>query len=68
MTKSDFNARAVEHSKLEDPGRDTWLKQNISGFYNVKVPGYDGHKPACNKNDRGTVRPKCLDTTGETFC
>jgi len=35
--------------------------------YSVKVPGYSGHKPMNSINEKGTIRPNCLDINGEKF-
>lgn len=47
--------------------RATIIKQNIVENQNVRVPGYAGHKPMSVINDRGSLRPSCLETAGETF-
>jgi hypothetical protein len=47
--------------------RETIIKQNIVENYNLRLPGYGGHKPMSALNDRGTLRPECLTTTGERF-
>jgi hypothetical protein len=43
------------------------VKQNIVENYQVKLPGYQGHKPMSTVNDRGVPRPHCLNTNGESF-
>ena len=63
----DINENAVSQSKGQD-ARNTIVKQNIVENYNVRVPGYSGHKPMSVINDRGSHRDKCLSTKGETFC
>ena len=47
--------------------RNTIIKQNIVENYNIKVPGFAGHKPMSVMNDRGTARVACLSTAGESF-
>ena len=47
--------------------RETIIKQNIVENYNLRLPGYGGHKPMSALNDRGRLRPQCLTTTGERF-
>uniref|UniRef100_A0A7S3CP03 Uncharacterized protein n=1 Tax=Strombidium rassoulzadegani TaxID=1082188 RepID=A0A7S3CP03_9SPIT len=42
-------------------------KQNISENYNIRVPGYQGHKPMSVVNDRGNPRQECLSMKGESF-
>ena len=68
IPKSDFNKHALAQSALEDcKCRNTIIKQNIVENYQVKLPGYQGHKPMSTINDRGVPRPHCLKTEGETF-
>ncbi len=68
IPRSDFNGTALGQSKLEGgKTRDTILKQNIVENYQVKLPGYSGHKPMSTVNDRGAARPACLNTQGESF-
>jgi hypothetical protein len=67
IPRSDFNEKALEQSRLQDKNRATILKQNIVENYCVKLPGYQGHKPMSTINDRGTARPSCLNTEGESF-
>lgn len=62
----DINETCQEQSKGEKP-RNTIIKQNIVENYCVKLPGYQGHKPMSVINDRGTNRPGCLSTAGESF-
>jgi len=50
-----------------EQSRETIIKQNIVENYQVRVPGYGGHKPMSVVNDRGTLRPSCLATTGESY-
>ena len=66
IPKTDFNADAVNQSKLQGT-RDTIVKQNICENYQVKLPGYSGHKPMGAMNERGQARPNCLNTAGEGF-
>ena len=47
--------------------RETIVKQNMIENYCVKVPGYQGHKPMNAINEKGNIRPNCLDTKSETF-
>ncbi len=63
----DINEQAVSQSKGSE-ARQTIIKQNIVENYNVKVPGYSGHKPMSVVNDRGQARGQCLSTEGEKFC
>lgn len=67
IPKSDFNAKAAEQAKLADKSRATIVKQNIVENYQVKLPGYSGHKPMSTVNDRGACRPNCLNMEGEAF-
>jgi hypothetical protein len=62
----DFNDKCLDQSRL-DKNRETIIKQNIVENQSVRVPGYQGHKPMSVINDRGTLRPACLGTGGETF-
>jgi len=62
----DINKNAYEQSKCKSP-RTTFLKNNISENYNVRLVGYAGAKPANAMNDRGNMRPSCFSTEGETF-
>ena len=66
IPKTDFNPNAVMQSQLGG-NRDTIVKQNIIENYQVKLPGYSGHKPMNSINDKGTARPSCLSTAGENF-
>lgn len=68
IPKTDFNAHAqASGSMAEKQGRQTWLKQNIVENYCTKLPGYAGHHPASCVNDRGSLRPNCLNADGEQF-
>lgn len=67
IPKSDFNDKALQQSKLQGASRNTIVKQNIVENYSVKLPGYSGHMPMSTINDRGTIRPNCLSTQGESF-
>lgn len=66
IPKTDFNSSAVEQASTLG-ARNTIIKQNIIENYQVKVPGYSGHKPMNATNEKGYIRPNCLDTTGEQF-
>ena len=66
IPNADINDGAVSQSKL-DVGRATIIKQNIVENQSVRLPGYQGHKPMSVINDRGSLRPACLATTGENF-
>jgi hypothetical protein len=66
IPKTDLNPTALQQGKC-DQTRNTIIKQNIVENYQVKMPGYSGHKPMSCVNDRGTVRPSCLSTAGESF-
>lgn len=52
---------------MGDDARQTIIKQNIVENQNVRLPGYAGHKPMSVINDRGSLRPSCLETAGEKF-
>lgn len=62
----DINSTVINQSKGEST-RNTIIKQNIVENYCVKLPGYQGHKPMSVVNDRGSNRPGCLSTVGESF-
>lgn len=67
LVKTDLNPKAIHQSKSEF-GRDIMRnKLNLNENFNVKVPGYSGHKPMSCMNDRGSVRPQLFSTHGETF-
>lgn len=66
IPKTDFNASAVNQSSTLN-ARETIVKQNMIENYSVKVPGYAGHKPANGQNEKGVIRPTCLNTDGERF-
>jgi len=66
IPKTDLNPTAVAQGLCRQD-RQTIIKQNIVENYSVKVPGYSGHKPMSCVNDRGTLRPSCLSTGGESF-
>lgn len=62
----EVNDKAVEQSKGTN-ARNTIDKNNIVENYKVKLPGYQGHQPMSVVNDRGSIRPTCLSTKGESF-
>ena len=64
LPKTDFNGAAVMQASTLG-ARNTIVKQNIIENYQVKVPGYSGHKPMNTVNGKGEIRPNCLDTIGE---
>ena len=66
IPKTDFNPQAVEQAGTLG-ARETIIKQNIIENYQVKLPGYQGHKPMNGCNEKGSIRPNCLATTGEKF-
>ena len=66
IPKTDFNPGAVQQASTLG-ARETIIKQNIIENYQVKVPGYSGHKPMNAINEKGSIRPNCLDTRGEMF-
>ena len=66
IPKADFNPQAVNQASTLG-ARQTIIKQNIIENYQVKVPGYQGHKPMNAQNEKGYIRPNCLDTSGERF-
>ena len=66
LPKTDLNPNAILQGLGQAP-RNTIVKQNIVENYSVKVPGYSGHKPMSCMNDRGSLRPQCLSTQGESF-
>ena len=61
-----MNDKALKQS-VGHTTRETFIKQNIVENYNLRVPGYGGHKPMSAVNDRGLLRPSCLTTAGESF-
>ena len=64
---TDFNPSAVTQASTLG-ARETIVKQNIIENYQLKVPGYQGHRPANAPNIKGSLRPNCLNTDGEKFC
>ncbi len=66
IPKTDFNPLAVKQAS-ELAARETIIKQNVIENYQVKLPGYSGHKPMNGCNEKGIIRPNCLATTGEKF-
>lgn len=66
IPKADYNPDAVAQASQLD-ARNTIIKQNIIENYQVKVPGYAGHKPMNAVNEKGVIRPNCLNTAGEKF-
>ena len=66
LPRTDLNERAVTQS-LGQQTRETFIKQNIVENYNLRIPGYCGHKPMSALNDRCKLRPECLTTHGEAF-
>ena len=66
IPKTDFNPQAVQQSSTL-VNRNTIVKQNMIENYQVKIPGFAGHKPANAINEKGTIRPNCLNINGEAF-
>lgn len=66
IPKTNFNGAAVAQASNLG-ARQTIIKQNMIENYSVKVPGYAGHKPMNGLNEKGVIRPNCLDITGERF-
>lgn len=66
IPKTDFNPMAVQQATTL-AARNTIVKQNMIENYCVKVPGYSGHKPMSSINEKGVIRPNCLNTAGESF-
>ena len=66
LPKTDLNPTAILQ-RTGEVARNTIIKQNIVENYQVRIPGYSGHNPMSVLNDRGSLRPNCLSTTGETF-
>ena len=66
IPQTDFNQLALDQAALQG-NRNTIVKQNIVENYQIKLPGYSGHKPMSSINDKGVVRPNCLGTAGEKF-
>jgi hypothetical protein len=66
IPSTDINKLAKEQAVGKEVRR-TIIKQNIVENQSVKIPGYLGHKPMSVVNDRGSIRPNCLATTGESF-
>ncbi len=66
IPKTDFNGLAVQQATTLG-ARNTIVKQNMIENYQVKIPGYNGHKPMNAINERGAIRPNCLMTEGERF-
>ena len=66
IPKAGFNDLATAQASTLG-ARETIVKQNMIENYSVKIPGYKGHKPANACNEKGTIRPNCLNTAGEQF-
>ena len=66
IPKTSFNPNAVKQASNLN-ARNTIVKQNMIENYSVKIPGYAGHRPANGINEKGAIRPNCLDTHGEQF-
>ena len=66
LPRTDLNQHALKQGQGENT-RETFIKQNIVENYNVRIPGYCGHKPMSALNDRGAIRPSCLTNNGESF-
>lgn len=67
LVKTDLNDKALEHTKNNNARHLMKNKMNLNENFNVKIPGYSGHKPFSCLNDRGTVRPQLFSTHGEKF-
>lgn len=66
IPNTDINENAINQS-LGQKLRNTIVKQNIVENQHIRLPGYKGHKTMSVVNDRGSIRPKCLGTDGESF-
>lgn len=66
LPSADMNDNALSQAALAK-NRETIIKQNIVENQCIKIPGYKGHKPMSVINDRGSMRPTCLGTAGESF-
>ena len=66
IPRTDFNPSAIQQSSTLG-ARETIIKQNMIENYQVKLPGYAGHKPSNAINEKGEIRPQCLNTMGERF-
>lgn len=66
IPNTDVNEIAVNQS-IGQKLRNTIIKQNIVENQHIRLPGYKGHKTMSVVNDRGSIRPKCLSTHGESF-
>ena len=66
IPRTDYNPQAVGQAG-QLGARETIIKQNIIENYQVKVPGYQGHKPMNAINEKGDIRPNCLNIAGERF-
>ena len=66
IPKTDLNPDAIKHG-VGEKERQTFIKNNIGENFHVKIPGYSGYKPMSVLNERGTIRPHCLSTAGESF-
>lgn len=67
IVKTDLNDKALEHTKSQASRHLMKNKVNLNENFNVRIPGYAGHKPISCLNDRGSVRPNLFSTKGETF-
>lgn len=67
LVKTDLNEKALLHTKNNNPRNLMKNKVNMNENFNVKMPGYSGHKPLSCLNDRGSVRPQLFSTQGEKF-
>ena len=66
IPQAETNENAIQQSKAEAM-RSAIIKQNVVENQSVRLPGYAGYKPVSVINDRGSLRPSCLNTEGETF-
>lgn len=67
LVRTDLNDRALEQTKNDRCRELMKNKTNLNENFNVKLPGYSGHKPMSFLNEKGKPRPNLFSTHGETF-
>jgi hypothetical protein len=67
LVRTDLNDRALDQTKNNKCRELMKNKTNLNENFNVKLPGYSGHKPMSFNNEKGRARPNLFSTQGETF-
>mmetsp|Transcript_21130 Transcript_21130/g.18739 ORF Transcript_21130/g.18739 Transcript_21130/m.18739 type:complete len:303 (+) Transcript_21130:6-914(+) len=67
LVRTDLNEKALGQTKNNITKNLMKNKTNMNENFNVKLPGYSGHKPLSFANEKGNPRPNLFSTHGEKF-